>query len=107
MSKPRLTARNYSQGLLVDDQLLAGIAENPEKPGDFIAFVLNQASGEYLGYESFPGLTPALERINGIERDWVFERTGGCGNTTCEGGKCPGCVKKTPSAESGFRFGSD
>ncbi|MBI2712220.1 MAG: hypothetical protein HYX41_05085 [Bdellovibrio sp.] len=90
-----LTPENYSQGFLIDDELMAGVTQHPEKTDLFVAFVVQHSTGEYLGYEAFSGLNSALQAINQIPRQWAFEKVGGCGG--CEGGKCGkgACSKKS------------
>ena len=79
----QLTAENYNQGFLVDDEVVGGVAEHPENPGQFVAFILQHETGEYLGYQPFNSLQEALDVINKVERPWVFEKAsscqGGCG----------------------------
>ena len=90
---PLLDALNYAKGFLVDEELMAGVTENPENPGSYIAFVLRHSSGEYLGYQPFDTLDLALDSINRIPRPWAYERFGGCGGCsdgTCQQGKCGG-----------------
>lgn len=88
----RLTPENYSQGFLMDEELMAGVTEHPEQPGTFVAFVLRHTTGEYLGYQPFSDLETALQKLNGIPREWAFEKTsGGCGGGACgQGGGCGG-----------------
>ena len=99
---PLLTSENFAKGFLVDEELMAGVSENPGTPGDFLAFVLRPESGEYLGYQSFPSLEGALEAINRIPRDWRYEPAGGCkqgncGKTgSCDRG-CRGCALGSPA----------
>lgn len=90
----KLSIDNYSQGFLVDDDLMAGVSQNPEKPDQYFAFVLQHTTGEYLGYQPFSNLESALQVINQIERSWVFEKVGGCGGCG-KGGQCSkgGCGK--------------
>ena len=88
-----LTVENYRGGFLVDDELMGGITEDPQRPNRFIAFVLHHTTGEYLGYQPFDDLTLALQAINQIQRPWAFEKLGGCGGCNgaeggCGKGKC-------------------
>lgn len=87
-----LTAENYNKGFLVDDELMAGVSQDPNQPGVYVAFVLQHTTGEYLGYQPFTVLEQALQTLNQIERSWIFEAVGGCGNCGkeggCAGGKC-------------------
>jgi hypothetical protein len=85
-----LSTENYSQGFLVDQDLMAGVTQDPEKPGVYVAFVLQHSTGEYLGYQPFNELSQALQVINQIPRPWTFEKiSGGCGGGKCgEGGGC-------------------
>lgn len=95
-----LTTENYNTGFLVDDDIVGGVAEHPDKPGQFVAFILQHTTGEYLGYQPFESLEAALATINQVERPWVFEKasscTGGCGEHghgeghEHEGGGCGG-----------------
>ena len=87
-----LNGENYSQGFLVDDELMAGITTDPNQTdpnAPFVAFVLRHTTGEYIGYQTFPTLQPALDTLNRIPRNWTFEQVGGCGgNCGSEGGTC-------------------
>ncbi|MGZ3689392.1 MAG: hypothetical protein ACXVBW_13910 [Bdellovibrionota bacterium] len=85
-----ITSENFRQGFLVDEELMAGVMEDPDHAGTFIAFVLRHTSGEYLGFQPFPTLEEAAGAINRIPRSWTFEKTsGGCGGGNC--GKAGGC----------------
>ncbi len=93
-----LTPENYAGGFLVDEDLMAGVATHPEENGQFIAFVLQHSTGEYLGYQAFPSLELALRAINQIPRAWTFEKLGGgCGGGNCATGGCAtgGCAKSS------------
>jgi hypothetical protein len=81
-----LTRENYARGFLVDEELMGGVTEHPEQPGQFVAFVLRHTTGEYLGYQPFVELDAALEKINAVSRPWSFEKVGGCGG--CKDGQC-------------------
>lgn len=90
-----LTEQNYSRGFLVDQELMGGVSEDPERPGHYFAFVLRHTTGEYLGYQPFETLADAITAINGVERNWVFEAvkgkcggSGRCGAGGCGGGGC-------------------
>ena len=85
-----LTHDNYSQGFLVDEELMAGVTENPDQPGAYVAYVLQHTSGEYLGHQSGLALDEALALINRIPRAWIFEKTKGCDGGKCAEGKCKG-----------------
>lgn len=85
-----LTEQNFNQGFLVDEELMAGVTENPDQPGTYAAYVLRHTTGEYLGHQSCATLGEALALINRIPRAWVFEATKGCDGSTCEEGKCKG-----------------
>jgi hypothetical protein len=86
-----LTTENYQKGLLVDEELMGGVTEAPEQPGSYLAFVLRHTTGEYLGYETYSALEPALDAINQVKRPWVYEKSGGCGEAACgDGGPCQG-----------------
>jgi hypothetical protein len=90
-----LTSENYSRGFLVDDELMGGVTAHPEQVGTYVAFVLRHTTGEYLGYQPFPALEPALAAINGVRRAWTFEKVGGCGSCGKGDGSCGGraCAK--------------
>ncbi|MBY0470079.1 hypothetical protein K2X30_02850 [bacterium] len=92
MKAPQLTVENFKNGMLVDEELLGGVAEN--SPGEFTAFVLRPETGEYLGYQTCASLDQALQMINQVERDWQFEATSSCGENCGEGG----CAKKAGGA---------
>ncbi len=87
-----LNPENYTKGFLVDDELMAGVSQNPEDPNVFVAFVLRHTTGEYMGYQPFSDLVTALATVNQIKRQWTFERLGGCGGCgeggTCNPGSC-------------------
>lgn len=83
-----LTPENYAQGMLVDEELMAGITRHPENPGLFVAFVLQHTTGEYLGYQPFALLEDALATLNRIPREWFFEKTGGCAGCGKGDGSC-------------------
>jgi hypothetical protein len=79
-----LTAENFQRGFLVDEQLMAGVTEDPDQKGRYVAFVLRPETGEYLGYQAYPELPLALEAINRIPRSWSYEKTSSnCGDGNC------------------------
>lgn len=92
----QLTVENYNKGMLVDEELMGGVSPDPQNPGQFTAFVLRHSTGEYLGFQAFTQLEDALKAINSVERNWAYEKTGGCGEEMCDGGNCPagGCANK-------------
>ena len=83
-----LTPENFNRGFLIDDDLMAGVTQNPDLPGTYVAYVLRHATGEYLGYRSFDELTAALTAMNEIPRPWVYQQIGKCGEGSCGGGSC-------------------
>ena len=83
-----LTHENYQRGFLIDEELMAGVTEDASKPGQFVAFVLRQETGEYLGFQSYPELSLAIDSINQIERSWAFESSKECGGGSCTTGAC-------------------
>lgn len=85
-----LSATNYQKGFLIDDQLMGGITEDPSNSSRFVAYVLNHLTGEYLGYQGFSELEPALAAINAVQRPWHYESSSGCGNGNCKAGECKG-----------------
>jgi hypothetical protein len=98
-----LTAENYSKGFLVDEELMGGVTPSTERPGEFVAYVMNHLTGEYLGYQGFGSLDQALVAINQVKRDWAFESVSGCGAGKCAGGNCKvgGCGKKLAALAPG------
>ena len=101
-----LTSENYSKGFLIDEELMGGVTQKPDEPETFVAFVLRHTTGEYLGYQPFTTLDAALGAINSVQRDWVFDKVGGCGNGNCGNGSCKGggCglkAKGTDAPEAG------
>jgi hypothetical protein len=86
-----LSRENYQKGFLIDEELMAGVSQDSEQPGLFFAFVLQQATGEYLGYRAFSDLDMALSSINQIPRSWVFESSSGCGDEACSKAEGKGC----------------
>jgi hypothetical protein len=97
-----LTTENYTQGFLIDDELMAGVTTHPEQPGRFVAFILTVGLGEYVGYDAYDSLEEALGAINRIPRTWTFEQTSGCGEGGCQGGNCGTglCPKKKSNPQT-------
>ena len=86
-----LNFENYSKGYLVDNELVAGVSEHPEKPGTFVAFMLDHTTGEYVGYQTFKHVHEALTIINQVERSWKFEPFSVCAGA---------CTKEHHGADS-------
>ncbi|MGK5084135.1 hypothetical protein WDW37_12635 [Bdellovibrionota bacterium FG-1] len=94
-----LTSENYEKGFLVDEELMAGVTENPEESGTYLAYVLRHTTGEYLGTKVCTTLDEALGLIAQIPRDWAFELA-----HACKGGGCGGgghCHDKTEGETEG------
>ncbi len=77
--------------MLVDDELVGGITDDPEKSGAFVAFVIRSSTGEHIVYRSFDRLDDALEQMNRVRRPWIYEATVGCGESGCGNNKDGGC----------------
>ena len=95
----KLTPDNYSSGFLVDEELLGGVMDSDDNSGTYIGYVLRHTTGERLGYQTYSTLPAALEALNQVERNWIFEPLSGCGNTDCgKNGNCQGgaCKKFQP-----------
>jgi len=89
-----LTSTNYKKGFLIDHQWMGGVTESPEEKDHFVAYVLNQATGHFLGHHLYPTLPMALKAINSIDRSWEFESTSSCGTAGCKKGNCKNCSSK-------------
>ncbi len=95
----KLNSENFNSGLLVDDELIGGVTQDPKDPEKYIAYVLRHVTGEYLGYQAGLDRDEALHLLNQVERAWKFESTSacqGCGKQdagTCNGQKC--AIKKS------------
>jgi len=85
----KFTSENFKKGFLVDEELMAGITENPDTPGIFTAYVVRHTTGETLGNQEFSDLFEAIRTINDIQREWSFEAISKCGG----GGSCGGSGK--------------
>lgn len=85
-----LTAQNYKKGFLIDDRWMGGVAQAPDNPGSFVAYVMDLETGGYAGYHLFGTLNEALDAINRIPRDWKFEPTQVCGGEKCGKENCKG-----------------
>lgn len=91
MPGAQLTAETFRKGFLIDEELMAGVSENPDKPGEFMAFLVENATGEVVSVAKHESLESALEAVNSLPRDWAFESpSGGCGSGQCSGGGCSG-----------------
>jgi hypothetical protein len=98
-----LNPSNYTQGFLVDEELMGGVSTHPEKAGRFIAFVIRHTTGEYLGCQPFDDLQQALHAINSVQRSWKFEKSSGCGG--CADGSCGkegGCSRRQETGSCGL-----
>lgn len=84
----KFTAENFKKGFLVDEELMAGISENPDQPGLYTAYVVRHTTGETLGNQQFADLFEAIRTINDIQRDWNYEAISKCGSGSCGSGKC-------------------
>ena len=82
----KFTSENFKKGFLEDEELMAGITENPDTPGVYTAYVVRHTTGETLGNQQFNDLFEAIRTINDIQRDWSFEAISKCGG----GGSCGG-----------------
>jgi hypothetical protein len=95
----KLTRDIYKKGLLVDDELVGGVAEDPDRPDGFIAYVLHHTTREYLGYDRHPDLEKTLKAVNSVHRDWKYEKSSGYGGGDCSTGGCSRkkCDESCPS----------
>jgi hypothetical protein len=96
-----LTVDNFRNGMLIDEEQMAGIAELPDRTGHFAAFVLDLSLAEYILYSVHDSLSQALEAVNSVPRAWRFESTKACGNGECSKnaeGLCSigGCNRAAP-----------
>ena len=88
----RLTPENYSQGFLIDEELMGGVSTSEN---GYLAFVLQHTTGEYIGAETFSALDQALKAVNEVQRDWKYESSSQCGGGACQEGNCgTGSCKK-------------
>lgn len=84
----QLNEENYAKGFLIDEEWMAGVSRDPEKPGSFLAYVLSHQTGEYVGCHPYQSLGAALRAVNEIPRRWKFESSSGCGGGQCGAGSC-------------------
>jgi hypothetical protein len=90
-----LDASNYSKGFLMDSEgtVLAGVSDHPDRPGLFIAWMVDAATSECFGLHEFESLESAVSMVNlsvrGNGGDWHFV-SGGCSEGGCSGGGCSG-----------------
>ena len=100
----KFTLDNYKKGFLIDEELMAGITESPEQPGNFTAYVVRHTTGETLGVQSFNELFEAIRTLNDIPREWTYEAISKCGGGNCASGACGkaggGCGKKARDSSS-------
>lgn len=87
----KLTNENYNKGFLIDEELMAGVSVNKNE-NTYMAYIVNHASGEVIGSQSFQNLFEAIRAINQIERNWAFQSAsrcgGGSGGCGCGAGGC-------------------
>jgi hypothetical protein len=86
----QLTNDNFRNGFLIDGELIGAVGEQKDSPGNYFAYILNHATAEYLAYEVYPSLDAALTAINQVQRDWAFDKMGGCSSKDCGKGNCSG-----------------
>ena len=84
----KFTADNYKKGFLMDEELMAGITELKDAPGNFTAYVVRHTTGETLGSQQFTDLFEAIRTLNDIPRTWTFESISKCGGGNCGTGAC-------------------
>jgi hypothetical protein len=90
--KSTLTEENYKEGFLVDDHWMAGVSLSSD---GYTAFILDHETGGYIDNQFFSSLPVALNFLNGIQRDWIYESASNCGNENCAIGGCgKGVCKK-------------
>jgi hypothetical protein len=97
----KLTSKNFKNGFLIDDEWMAGVNEEPK---GFSSFILNHHSGEYLSYTLFESVDAAIQALNQIPRNWVYESTSGCGGDRCAEGQCKGSGCKIYSPQKAERL---
>jgi hypothetical protein len=96
-SKTRLTAQNYLKGFLIDEELMGGVSQVPGT-SRFTAFVLRHTTGDLMGSQELGSLESALELLNSVKRDWIYESASQCGGGSCNEGNCgTGSCKKVLS----------
>jgi hypothetical protein len=106
----KFTADNFKKGFLIDEELIAGITEETETPGNFTAYVVRHTTGETLGTQQFTDIFEAIRTLNAIPREWSYESVSKCGGN-CAAGSCGksggGCgKKKAVSAMAGATAGN-
>lgn len=91
---------NYEKGFLMDDTWMGGISKNPNRPGEYVAFIMNHLEGVLVAQHESKTLNDALELMNSVKRDWKFVGASGCGG--CQSGKCNSgaCHKLNSSSDS-------
>ena len=88
----------------MDEELMAGISELQDAPGNFTAYVVRHTTGETLGVQQFTDVFEAIRTLNEIPRTWNFEAVSRCGGGNCGTGACGknggGCGKKSANADA-------
>lgn len=96
--QPILTEENYQTGVLMDEDVLGGVAQTEN--GTFAAYVVRYATAETIAFEEFNDLSGALAYLATIDRQWVFRKVGcgggcggegGCGGHGHDGAEGHGC----------------
>ena len=91
-----LTQENYQKGFLLDthpsdSQWMGGIGPDPEKPGQFIAYIADIQNGNLVSSHLFETLDAAISALNAIDRGWHFQELHACGDGTCGQSSCSSC----------------
>lgn len=91
----RLSPENYKTGFLIDEAWMGGVAEDPENPGAFLAYIVDLHTAQSLGTHRFATVDAAITALESIPRAWRFESTKNCGESGCEKGGCGTCSKNS------------
>ncbi|MBI3557878.1 MAG: hypothetical protein HY074_16575 [Deltaproteobacteria bacterium] len=105
----QLTADNFKNGFLVDDEVIAGVTqmEGAATPV-YAAYISHYLTGETFAYQEFDAVEPALRFLAGVDRPWVYEAVGCSAKTSapkstsassrgCASGSCGSCQTETTS----------